>query len=1601
MKNAKKIKNNTISLFLALTMILGTTSYAIPGIMPSASAATENLFVSADNTLFDKSFNGPMVVEIVVNGNDIDETDDPEPDVTINGNNIKMVQGADGSWYAYIADNNILTDDVRNSISYGDKVLPFDVGIASESDADAVYKKADLVIRQPKSLSINELNVNVLDTDDDATDEWPIIQAYDFTPDGDVVITYTKGGNTQVITLTYLNDASHLANFDLDRSYYPPGADVHMTITSLSHNIDPTDEDSWTYNTLNGDAYYQIFDERGANERNSNTTVVTLVGQHFNFVDEAQLLIDIAPNNEDTPILLFRDNDDQITNNDDNGIANDNEIVLLHRNGTLVVITQPVTILETLPSSGIFKNTDNNDKSNVYVNPDANRGLTAEIDFPNTGNSLIVRNNVGSVLMDIASIGGTWRAGEELAVVIDDGDFNLNSLIDEDMALDTRLLPAIVIGSPLTIQDANLTGVTLFDANTDTVDADDFAKRGHVENTTVIVTFSGDKINNYAANVIDDDLYYIIHFDSSNDAITSFAATYYQSAIDNLTAIVGTTNFADISAAIDTRTGANLAYQAVQNTNNQVSIMSMALSAASVLTETANAISTAEPTTISVILSTLETVILPSTSVTTQENIDGVISVVTAIAASNGTVAEALQAATDETSAIGALTVTITGNTYTDIIVVDIFRFGQQVDNLESAATTRYADAIYRIVLEESGDNTAMYIGTIEYVLLNQLNVGEIDTYTSLVTIDDEITVIVTTDSTDEDAIRIDYLDIDSEGIITQIGDQVDAPTHSGVVSFDAANYKVADTVTVTLTDADLNTNSDTTEVYTSTTDLRGDRVGGNSDGSNYQIGRLVDITFDDATWSLMGCGISGNNGLASTGFVLTETSKISGIFTGTFQIPANYCTSETTNSTSTGKDLEVNYVDYSDASGELIEVGDSAGIRASTGSVSFDRTVYPVPFDASLYTTQHNSQSLADADSSISGNTVLHVRVNDPDYDTAGSGSDTLPADTIEVKIHRGSLKSNDLATDTTPIKEISQSTGIFELDLALGATFTCDNTAGLPLTDDRRCTFIDTNFSEEIQIKQGDIITVQYTDATDASGSKNTVTDSATFDLRNAVLQTDETTYIVGSDMILTLIEPDFDLDSDETESYPLNLIEWDSDAGILALGESLNFDPEPSVLRETGDSTGIFQVVIEVPSKLGTNTLERGEQIDLEYVDYGPAGADYVGTDDEDIELTIFTSNFGATISLDQKVYTWTDKVYITITAPDHNFDSDLIDQIGDPEDDNPIKVSTRENRINYYRLVETGTDTGIFTGEVILTGFEHDADGKRGFDAPTQPTTSYDTRTNPAGPTDGYLEAEDDDGITVSFEVSDDETVIGSAIIRWNIGEIEWAEASYSASGNGLVRITDPDLNLNPESVDNFDVDVWSDSDPGGISLTVTETNEATGVFEGQVSFTTTDESSGHRLRVAEGDTITVEYEDHTLPDPYDTSDDLDILSTAIIGSIVAPLERAPVSNARIVDTQGQTLSSVSVDQQVLVSADLRSGQDKDQDYAYLVQIQDADGVTVSLSWITSTLTAGSASSPSQSWTPTVGGDYTATVFVWESITNPTALSASDTVTIQVS
>ena len=830
-------------------------------------------------------------------------------------------------------------------------------------------------------------------------------------------------------------------------------------------------------------------------------------------------------------------------------------------------------------------------------------------------------------------------------------------------------------------------------------------------------------------------------------------------------------------------------------------------------------------------------------------------------------------------------------------------------------------NAIYRALLEETSSDSGVFEGTIKYAMLNQKNVVQDETYEGATSVDDELAIILN-----------GHPDADTPEV-TYGGDHVrpDALTHTGEVSFDAATYNVADDVTVILVDPDLNIDADGIDIYTVNATV-GDKT------------ELLSLTISDS------CTIGEFETLS-----MRETADNSGTFEGIFEVP------KTCNGTTTGEDISATYYDFRDSSGSENEWGDSATIGADTGSVSFDRTVYPVP-------------AAADASKGIETTEVIvYVSIDDADFDVSSDSVNSIEMELVTIEI------DGILIYTLGGIDETSTDSGIFEDSVKIGTSMTeilnADQLAKTPQPTPR-----------DVPVEQGSIITVTYEDPTDASGNMNSVSDSATFDLRNAVLQSDKSTYVIGQDALLTLIEPDLNLDSASQETIDLDRIEWDSDADTVDL-TAPEFGAVPANLRETDLNTGIFQVVITIPEDINKNNLERGEDITLTYMDWGPSGADSVGDDDREVELSIETSNFGATLELDQNIYTWTDKVFITVVASDYNFDSNVIDEIGD-EGDGEITVRIRSNDIPEYNLAETGPDTGVFTGELTLVGTELEAGDN--IDVQARPTGGD-------GPTDGIITADNGDGLSVSFEYSDSESpLVASALIRWNVGEVQWLEASYAATGSGIVRVIDPDMNLNPDAVDNLDVVAYSETFLGGITLTVTETQEASGIFEGTVEFDPDEASQGHRLQVTEGDIITAEYDDFTLPD----NDDLTITATTLIGSIVPPLERAPASNPSIVDAFDNALASVSVDQQVQITADLTSGQDRDQDFAYLVQIQNEDGVTVALSWITGTLGAGATFSPSQSWTPSETGSYTATIFVWESVSNPTALSPQLSITIDV-
>ena len=1672
------------SLTLMTIMVAGGVTFGIPGVVPAADAQVgrnANLFVSAEDATFNNAMTG-QVVEVVVRDNQIDALDEAlgEPDVFINGNDLRMAQANDGNWYGYFASKSMAEavdlrpatgtdtsmaagidfgaicpntvdiglDDNDVDLSEADAVaLPINenfcdqTNLNSDDDDDVTANTGNTnfnVVREPKDLNITQPVTNKPGQIGVNTALWPFVQLYDIEENNTVKVEYRKGGGTQVVDLKY-EEADDYYSLTVDRAddvaptsaVYPRSAEVHVTITDTSLDIDPTDVDTWTFATAEGNeaVYYRVFDDSGRFVRGT-TTIDTLNTANEDLSEKLDdllcdaCLVTIANNPSGNPVLTVDDNTD---NQLEGASLTEASVMGATADTILGPGTQPFTVVETGPQTGIFVSYDEQDDSSLDTTANATRAVVATITYDE---AVSLTFQAATATLDIDPGEGEWNSGNDIPVTLVDRDMNKNGRDDEDLEVSNPsvVIPTLATGDPFTLSEGGspMYKLTVGSSTQEAaLTVEDFSDRAVIDPTSGTPIMTEGKQN--------------VTLDIDLDT----TAAELRQTINN-----------DVLPAADFRgfNYLNLDVRSFDPRNVDVMLLSTADTSASVLDN---------PNT----LTLLDNGDAQSKSLLGEAMVEGIYDL-------------------DDNAKIGLRLVMNEATIGTDNLpfVVDFFSYGFADDGNSSGE--RVANQIIRLELSESGDNTSTFEGTLEYYMVNQLSIIDQSTYDAVTPIDEDSTFIAIEDLTDEDAPRVNYFDLGADGVRTQISDQEAAPTHSGTIAFDAETYKVADTVTITLTDVDLNTDSSLVDVFTAVNtppatadDPARDAIGtaglpdANKGGTPFSfgaLGRLVDVTFNDERWTAgnqRACvqAQSGNTGLASTGFTMRETGIATGTFVGNFQIPATYCPAgENAPASVTGTDIEVNYVDFRDLSGEIIEVGDSAGVRANTGSVSLDRTVYPVPWGGFTKASDYSGNtpgtasvfpvhatavgtSLDRADETLGqGDVIIHARVNDPDFDVSASGEDKIAQNTtagvgpLKITVSRGAERvtlgyaGGETATDGVldvgddgsdrqsnnadtavneslmavrqlgPITEIAGDAGIFELDLAIQYTDgpssrTCpvSDTDGIDDANGRMD--VQAPAGENYCILQGDILTVEYTDPTDASGDPNTVTDSATFDLRNGVLQSDKNVYIIGSDMILTIIEPDWNLDNDGAETYSLNVVEWDSSAATLGLNQGIvsggtqvsAFDPEPSDFRETGDNTGIFQVVLEVPEALAGDRLERGEEIELEYTDWGPSGANYVGEEDEDVNLTVYTSNFGATVELDQKVYSWTDKVFITIVAPDHNFDSQLIDEIGETSSD-AIRVSTRSDDIDRYKLVETGTDTGIFTGEVILTGFPYDADGDdqtgtNGSD--TNPRTSPDG----SGPTDGFLRTEENEGLSVSFEFSEDETVVGSSLIRWNIGVAQWLEASYPASGTGVVRVVDPDMNLNPEAVDNFDVDVWSDSDSGGINLTITETNEATGIFEGTVFFTTTDESSGHRLRVAEGDTITSRYYDYTLPEPATRGDREPVSTTSSIGTIVPPLERAPISNLRVVNSFGNTLDTVNVDQQVQVTATLNSGQDLEQAFAYLVQIQDANGVTVALAWIQGTLGPAQAFDPALSWTPTTAGTYTATAFAWESIDNPTALS----------
>ena len=102
----------------------------------------------------------------------------------------------------------------------------------------------------------------------------------------------------------------------------------------------------------------------------------------------------------------------------------------------------------------------------------------------------------------------------------------------------------------------------------------------------------------------------------------------------------------------------------------------------------------------------------------------------------------------------------------------------------------------------------------------------------------------------------------------------------------------------------------------------------------------------------------------------------------------------------------------------------------------------------------------------------------------------------------------------------------------------------------------------------------------------------------------------------------------------------------------------------------------------------------------------------------------------------------------------------------------------------------------------------------------------------------------------------------------------------------------------------------------------------------------------------------------------------------------------------INQKDKVSKSLEVGKQIQIMSDVTNNQDRPQPFAYIVQIKNDQGVVVSLAWLTGELTPGQFLSPALSWIPQHAGVYTATIFVWEGIDNPLALSHPLNLTLDV-
>lgn len=305
---------------------------------------------------------------------------------------------------------------------------------------------------------------------------------------------------------------------------------------------------------------------------------------------------------------------------------------------------------------------------------------------------------------------------------------------------------------------------------------------------------------------------------------------------------------------------------------------------------------------------------------------------------------------------------------------------------------------------------------------------------------------------------------------------------------------------------------------------------------------------------------------------------------------------------------------------------GDSE-IKGHSPTLSLDKSIYTIPTE--------------------SRDLKVSIIISDPDFNTSPDGLDQIATSLsgepevgpVKISINRGDktilgyaggpssnngpLDSSPIAQTTPeksqikqfgPITETSPTSGVFKFDISIKSTDGPESSKCPALGTSNQNRFDDSNEFSKHCILQGDVLLVEYTDPSDFSGNPRTVSVSAIFSILSSAQPygsgtekiTATKTVRIGHPLTLLLYDSNLNLDGDKAETYSLDLIQFESENIRTTLGPlggvQSEFNPIPAGLRETGENSGIFYTVIEVPRTINGKVVNIGENIEFEYTQRG---------------------------------------------------------------------------------------------------------------------------------------------------------------------------------------------------------------------------------------------------------------------------------------------------------------------------------------------------------------------------------------------------------------